>query len=121
MLLRIKTEPFYEDCVCFCHRHLVNVLQVSLHAPKVWKLLIAESTRLFNVVSSPPLLVHFSHVSFHFLFRLKCFATCLTVRGLLSVGFHVTVQVVRISVTLSALIAYVNLVTRVMRSFLVVI
>ena len=36
-------------------------------------------------------------------------------------GFHVTVQVVRIGVALSALVAYVNLVTRVMRSFLVVI
>ena len=121
MLLRIKTESLYEDCVCFCHRHLVNVLQMSLHAPKVWKLLIAECTGLFCVVSSSPLLVHFSHVSFHFLFRLKCFATGLAVGGLLSVRFHVPVQVVRIRVALSALVAYVNLVTRVMRSFLVVI
>ena len=35
--------------------------------------------------------------------------------------FHVTVQMVRICITFSALVAYVNLVTRVMRSFLVVI
>ena len=121
MLLWIKTESLNEDCVCFRHRHLVHVLQMSFHAPKVWKLLIAECTGLFCVVSSPPLLVHFSHVSFHFLFRLKCLATGLTVGGLLSVRFHVTIQMVRICITFSALVAYVNLVTRVMRSFLVVI
>ena len=121
MFLRIKTESLNEDCVCFRHWHLVNVLQVSFHAPKVRKLLIAECTRLFCVVSPPPLFVHFSHVSFHFLFRLKCFATGLTIRGFLSMWFHVAVQMVRIGVAFSALVAYVNLVTRVVRSFLVVI
>ena len=121
MLLRIKTESLYEDCVCFCHWHLMNILQVPFHAAKVWELFVTQCTGLFCVVSSPPLLVNFSHMSFHLLFRLKCFATCLTVGGLLTMRFHVTIQMVRIGVALSTLVAYVNLVTWVMRSFLVVI
>ena len=91
MLLWIQAESLNQDFVRFSHRHLVNVLQMPLHAPKVGKLLITKYTRLLGVIRSPPLLVNFSHVSFHFLLGLERFAAGFAIRGLLSVRLHVTV------------------------------
>ena len=91
MLLWIQAESLNQDFVRFSHRHLVNVLQMPLHAAKVGKLLITKHTRLLGVICSPPLLVNFSHVSFHFLLRLERFAAGFAIGGLLSVRLHVTV------------------------------
>ena len=97
------------------------ILQVSLHTSKRCKFFTTQGTGLFKFIGLSPLLMNFSDVSLDFLLRLKTLATSFTEGRLLTVRFHVTVEVMRVSVALTTLVTDVNLVGRVVGPLLVVV